>query len=210
MDNLQELYDYYIQTEPSEGKIKSATNLLIYICQALNINSPEEVTTDLFIEIPSAIDKFYKSSKHKAIQHKSILAEMIGRYGPRDGWEKTIDILLKDKDENLRQFTLLSMQFYSLIDPLKTISYIERYKSSDDKLMRNVSANFMCKTLCSEKSEIIKPVLIRWAQEGDLPFIEEIAKSMENHFNRSAKIEVDNKCQLIYDWIIQEFNLDKS
>jgi hypothetical protein len=151
MDNLQELYDYYIATNPSSGKISSATTLLIHICKALNFDMTEQITPEYFADIPASLDDLYRLSPNKAIQDKSILAEMIGRYGPRDGWEKVVDILLEDKDLNLRQFALHSLEYYGHEKPEVVIPYLNRFISTSNEIMREIAAHVYASLLCDKQ-----------------------------------------------------------
>ena len=77
MSNLQELYDFYLETNPSTGKIRNATNFLIHACQAMEVSSPEEIDDDLIEELPSAIDQYFGDNQQKAVHDKGVLAEMI-------------------------------------------------------------------------------------------------------------------------------------
>ncbi len=174
MQNLQDLYEFYLQTKPSKGKVQAATRFLIHICRYLQVSSPEEVTPDRFGEIPEAIESHHELAYHSAIQEKSILAEMIGRYGPRDGWEKVLDILLTDKDDNLRQFTLQALA-YSVCDQLESIiSYLERFKDGEHPLMRQVTASLIAKVLVQKGCEQLKSRIVLWAQQGDPAMIQQI------------------------------------
>ena len=56
---------------------------MIHVCRALDISSQEEVTAEYFDSIPRALDNFYSSHPTKATLDKSILAEIIGRIGPK-------------------------------------------------------------------------------------------------------------------------------
>ncbi len=150
MENLQELYDYYIATNPSSGKISAATTLLIHICKALNFDMTEQITPEYFSDIPAALDDFYRLSPNKAIQDKSILSEMIGRYGPRDGWEDVVEILLKEKDLNLRQFALHSLEYYGHENPQMVIPYLNRFISTSNEIMREIAAHVYASFLCDE------------------------------------------------------------
>ncbi len=188
MENLLDLYEFYIQTQPSSGKVKSATTMLIHVCKALDVNAPEEVTVDLFEEIPRAIGEFYQSSPGKALHDKSVLAEMIGHYGPRDGWEKPFEYLLNDPDENLRQFTLSALQFYGESHSESIIPYIERYKNSENQLIKDVTANLVGKLLCSEHSEPLKIKLKEWSENGDREFIDNVGRFLENQLSRNENV----------------------
>ncbi len=208
MHHLQELYDYYLQCGPSRGKIKNATTLLIHICRAMNKNAPEEISSDLFGEIPKAIDELYWNTPSKSIQDKSMLAEMIGKYGPQHGWEKPLEILLSDPDENLRQFTLHSLEFCSRDKPELILPYIEKYKRSEDIMMRRIAAHLMISLMCSEKSESIKETLMQWAANGEREFIAEIAMGLRDMLARKPQRDNVSECKEIYQWIGKKFNID--
>jgi len=197
MENLQHLYDYYLKTKPSSGKIRTATTLLIRICKALNTDAPEDITPDIYKQIPPAIDEFYGSSVSKALQDKSMLAEMIGRYGPRNGWEEALEVLLADTDSNLRQFTLQSLGYYSLMKPFKVLPYIEKYKNSDDVEMKNVAVNLLCKLLASEHAADIFDQIHSWPLGDNQVFLNEVKECLTK-FDYS---EIDPK---IYKWFSEQ------
>ncbi|HGY56818.1 MAG TPA: hypothetical protein ENK44_14015 [Caldithrix abyssi] len=207
MRSLQDLYDYYLATKPSRGKVKSATTLLIHICKALRVNSPEDVDSAMYHRIPQALDELFYSARHKSIQDKSILAEMIGRYGPKDGWDEAFDILLDDHDENLRQFTLYALQYIGRSEAELVLPYINRYRKSSDPLMKNVSANLAGKILCSDGADVLKRSLRRWAEEGDMDYIEEIALSLTKFMGRSNPLEDKQRCDVALSWLKGQFNL---
>ena len=109
MNNLQDLYDTYIETRPSSAKIRNATSMMIHVCRALDISAQEEVTTEYFDSIPRALNDFYMAHPTKSTMDKSILAEMIGRIGPKRKLRPLLEKLLTDNDENVRLFTLNSL-----------------------------------------------------------------------------------------------------
>ncbi|MBN2423651.1 MAG: hypothetical protein JXR46_06980 [Calditrichaceae bacterium] len=201
MESLQDLYDAYIQTMPSSGKIKSATTLLIHICKAMNVSSAEEILTQDFAEIPHALNSFYKASSDKGVQDKSMLAEMIGRYGPKDGWEKPYDILLSDSDENLRQFTLYSIESIAETNPDLLIKYIERYMQADDPLFINIAAHLAGKIMCGKHRQKMQEVVEKWLKEGKLSFLEEIINTLKMTIQRKEKLNQHEACQSAYEWL---------
>jgi hypothetical protein len=207
MQNLQDLYDYYISTKPSHGKLKSASSMLIRVCKVLNFTSPEELTSEYFSEIPAAIDKFYKSSENLAIQDKSVLAEMIGRYGPKDGWEKTFNILLTDKDSNLSQFTLHSLEYSGHENYPITISYIEKYMHHHDRLMRHVSAHLVCNLLCSERADDIKQKILKWINNGDDEFNKSIYDALDGVLKNKTNIKNTMQSQAAFKWLKNQLNI---
>lgn len=207
MNCLQDLYDFYIQTKPSRGKLKAASSMLIHVCKALNQVSAEQVTPDFYKEIPPAIDLYYKSSKNLAIQDKSILSEMIGRYGPKDGWEKAFEVLLKDEDENLRQFTLHSLEYITAQQPDLVIKYIEEYKNSSDSMLREVTVHLVENLLCSDQNLLIKGKLMEWNQLGEQHFLKEVVRGFKKVVDNQHKISAERDCRVAYDWLVKNFNL---
>lgn len=179
MENLQNLYDYYIKTKPSEGKIRTATTLLIRICKALNIDAPEEISREMFKQIPLALDEYYGTNTYKALQDKSMLAEMIGRYGPRDNWEEVIDNLLNDSDSNLKQYTLQSLAYSGFRDPLPILPYIRRFVNSKDTDLKSVSAGILCKWLTSEHSDLVFEQIKSWPLKDNIVFLEELRECLK-------------------------------
>jgi len=187
MQNLQDLFDFYKETEPTKGKLSSAVNVLIHISQALKVAGPEQVGPDKYAEIIPALDEYFPNSIDKAIQDKSILGEMIGRYGPRDGWENPLRALLNSADSNLRQYVFQALDFIGERSPKFILPYIEKYRSSDDLLMRNVAAILVGKLFCAGRSDFLKPVFRSWQQQGGKLFINEIAsqiKSVNGYFSK--------------------------
>lgn len=178
MANLQELYDFYLETQPSAGKIRNATNFLIHACQALNVSSPEEIGDEKLPELPLAIDRYFADNSPRAIRDKSALAEMIGRYGPKDGWRETFEVLLQDPDENLRQFVLQSLEYSARTEPELALPYLERFRKEENALMRRVTAMLVLRILCSEQKDFIQPHLLRWIKE-DSEFAQVLIELME-------------------------------
>ncbi|HID40198.1 MAG TPA: hypothetical protein EYP36_11890 [Calditrichaeota bacterium] len=201
MQNLQDLYDFYLSTKPSRGKIKSATTLLIHICKALQTISPEEIGQEMFSKIPQALDEMYYSTQHKAINDKSTLAEMIGRFGPQNGWDETFEILLDDRDENLRQFTLNTLEYVGKRNPAMVLPYIERYRKSSDLLMRDVSANLAGKILSFDQEDVIKRAVWRWINEGDTEFINEIIEALLRIKERLSLKEETQQYDVAIVWL---------
>ncbi len=195
MQNLEDLYTYYIQTRPSLGKLQNASRFLIHICKSMDVASAEKITEDMYADIPAAIERFHKGAQHRAIQDKSVLAEMIGRYGPRDGWEKPLDILLNDPDENLRQFTLQALGYSICKEAERIIPFLERSKNSGNPLLRQVTIQLVNRGLCSDQCDRLKEAVVRWAEEGDLQFLRQLADDLKLN-NQS-----DGVCPETMDWI---------
>jgi len=189
MNNLQDLYDFYIKINSSSGKISSATTLLIHICKALNFDMTEQITKEYYAEIPSSLDDFYRISPHKAIQDKSILAEMIGRYGPRDGWEKIVEIMLEEKDENLRQFALHSLEYYGHKHPESIIPYLKQYIFTTNEIMKQISAHVFAAFLCDKDQKSMEIVIDEIKSIKSQDFLNEIYIAMLE-FKKSPEIFV--------------------
>lgn len=176
MSNLQALHDFYLTTRPNSGKVQYASKFLIRLCKYFNLDTPEDITIQYFEELPAAIDSYYQNDFHKAIQDKSILAEMIGRHGPTEGWEKTLEKLLNDPDENLRQFSFQSLEYVAPNNPELILGYIARYKDSDDMIMTVVAARIMSKMYTPENREMLEEVIQKWAKDGSDEFLKELKK----------------------------------
>lgn len=178
MKNLQSLYDDYIETRPSSGKIKTATSMLIHVCKALEISSQEEVTSEYFESIPHALDKYFSAHPLKATLDKTMLAEMIGRVGPKKSVKKLLEKLLTDKDENVRQFSLNCLEYYGIKNPNSILPYIEKYRSSTDEEMLVTAAMLVGNIQCSDQYEIILNKIKRWYKNGDIKFVKEVIRRM--------------------------------
>lgn len=207
MNNLQDLFEFYKTTQPSDGKIKAATAFLIHTCKAMKADRPEDIESDLFVEIPQALETCYSASPTRVTQDKCILAEMIGRYGPLGAWQEVVNVLLDDEDENVRQFSLHALAYCARSDIELVLPFIERYRLSGDTFMKNVTANLVSKLLCSGGAERLKERMGVWAGQGDMDFIREIAKNMDINIRRSEKIENGNSCMAARQWIEKEFDL---
>ncbi len=203
MQTLQTLFDYYKDTTPSKGKLKEAANVLIHICKAVRVSKPEDIGPDKFENIPHALDLFYGIHKEKAAQDKGIFAEMIGRFGPRAGWEKPFEKLLLDADDNLRQFSLNALEFCGSREPSLIIPYIERTFQSKDILMRTVAAILIGKIYCSGHSAFIKSVILQWKEGDGRLFIQEIYSNLR--FSQQNGIQ-NEACRSLKNWLQQEFN----
>ena len=187
MSNLQALHDYYLTTKPNTGKVQYASKFLIRLCRHLNLDTPEDITPQYYGELPAVIDEYYQNDIHKAIQDKSMLAEMIGRYGPTDGWEKALAALLKDKDENLRQFSFQSLEYFALRDPKLVLQYIDKYKDSDDFLMLAVAARVMSKMYTPENKSILENAIDSWKKSGSVEFLKELKRNIQKCIRKEEK-----------------------
>ncbi len=201
MANLQELYDFYLETNPSTGKIRNATNFLIHACQAMEVSCPEDITDEMLMELPAAIDHYFRENRQKAVHDKGVLAEMIGRYGPKDGWKEVYEILLTDSDENLRQFTLQAIEFSARKDPNIALPYIEKFRNGENGLMRRVAALLTLRMICSKQKEFIAEQIIRWSKE-DAEFLDLVIELLEHQAHNSLN-NLDYKllCQDAYEWL---------
>jgi len=179
MANLQNLYDFYIKTKPSAGKIRSATTLMIRICKALDADAPEEIPPELFAEIPQAIDDYYGAHSSKALQDKSILAEVIGRFGPHQDWDIVLDKLLEDENQNLRLFTLQSLSYYGKEEPEAILSYVERFMKSEELDMKIGSVKLLYHLLHSIHAEKIVPKIKSWSKKDNAEFFSNLHESLK-------------------------------
>ncbi len=184
MSNLQNLHDFYLTTKPNVLKVQAASKLLIRLCKHFNLDSPEEITPEFYSKLTEAIETYYSKEYHKAIQDKSILAEMIGTFGPIEGWERTLDSLLTDEDSNLRQFSFQSLEYVAKREPKTIIPYIEKYKDSDDLLLQTVSARVMSKIYSSENNEIFINKIKQWSEEGSFEFLKILDKNIKKCIRR--------------------------
>ena len=178
MKNLQDLYDAYIETRPSSGKIKTATSMLIHVCKALEISSQEEVTSEYFESIPHALDSYFFAHPMKATLDKTMLAEMIGRVGPKKSVKKLLEKLLTDKDENVRQFALNCLEYYGIKKPSSILPYIEKYRNSTDEEMLITAAMIVGNIQCSDQHEMILEKIKKWYKNRDTAFVQEVIKRM--------------------------------
>jgi HEAT repeat protein len=178
MKNLQDLYDTYIETRPSAGKVKTATYMLIHVCKALEISSQEEVTSEYFESIPQALESFFHAYPLKATLDKTMLAEMIGRVGPKKSVKNLLEKLLTDENENVRQFSLNCLEYYGIKNPSSILPYIEKYLNSNDEEMLVTAAMLVGNIQCSDQHEMILEKIKKWYKNGDITFVREVIKRM--------------------------------
>ncbi len=203
MQNLQDLFEFYKETEPTKGKLSSAVNVLIHISQALNVAGPEQVGPDKYAEIIPAIDEYFPNSIDKAIQDKSILGEMIGRYGPRDGWENPLHALLNSADSNLRQYVFQALEYIGTRSPELVLPYIEKYRKSSDLLMRNVASILVGKIFCAGHADVLKPVILAWNKNDGHIFIDDIMIQL-----KTRKSSFSSKdCEHFMQWLHDDLNI---
>jgi hypothetical protein len=177
MNNLQELYDEFLRTEPSVGKIKTATTMMIHVCKSLNVPSNEEITVEFFKEIPSSLDNYFFNYPLKATQDKAILSEMIGRIGPIPELKAVLEELLADKDENVRQYALHSLEYCGLKDPSLILPYIERFRKTNDSIMYTMAAYLAGKLSCVKDYHLVLERIEHWFQD-EKKFVQEVVKHM--------------------------------
>jgi hypothetical protein len=192
MKNLQNLFDEYLITEPSAEKIKSATSMMIHLGKALNVPTQEEVTSEYYPEICSALDDYFFKAPHKARLDKAILAEMIGRVGPVHGLKKILEKLLTDKDAEVRQFALQSLDHYGCKKPKTVLPFIERYRKSEDSNMVATAARLTAKVLCSNQHQVILDQMKSWCKVGDEGFIAEIIQRYY-HMHKQGSCDEDGR-----------------
>jgi hypothetical protein len=178
MKNLQDLYDAYIETRPSSGKVKTATSMLIHVSKALAISAQEEVTSEYFESIPQALDSFFHAHPLKSTLDKTMLAEMIGRVGPKKSVKNLLEKLLTDENENVRQFSLNCLEYYGIKKPSSILPYIEKYRNSNDKEMLVTAAMIVGNIQCSDQHEMILEKIKKWYKNGDITFVQEVIKRM--------------------------------
>lgn len=202
MQTLQTLFDYYKETGPSKGKLKDAAHVLIHICKAVRVNKPEDIGPDMFENIPHALDLFYGANNEKAAQDKGLFAEMIGRFGPRDGWERPFEKLLNDADSNVRQFTLNTLEYCGKKDPELIRPYIEQTFHSKDILLRTVAAILVGKLYCAGHGAYFKAHIDRWKSGEGRLFIQEIYSNLR--FSEKNGIQ-ESACADFKNWLKKEF-----
>ncbi len=207
MANLQEIFNFYINTNPTEWKLRNASNLLIHACQALNVNFAEEIDEELLEELPEALDRLFKNSPQKAIHDKGMIAEMLGRFGPREKLKNVINRLLNDPDENLQQFTLQSLEYYARVNFQAVLPYFERYGKSNNTLLKQVSAIMIARlSYLHALQDQIKQLLWRWAKEENQDYVGLIFKEIQ----RQAANSIDSPERKyrylgMRDWMQQQF-----
>jgi hypothetical protein len=209
MNNLQELYDTFLNTTPSDGKIKAATTMMIHVSKALNMASNEEITTEYFVDIPRSIDEFFYNTPPKAMQDKAILSEMIGRVGPTPELRGLLENLLADEDENVRQYALHSLEFYGMKDPDAVLPYIEKYIKGVDPVMSTMAVHLTGKISCSAKFQIILNRILTWYKKGEYAFVKEVLKRMIQLRTHGLCRDFVLTTDEIVDWCKQNFSDNK-
>lgn len=202
--NLQILFDNYSQQKPSKGKRDAAVKLLIHICKSLRTSSAEEIGPDQFVEIPKAIEIYHARSRDAAIQDKSILAEMIGSYGPRDGWESVLELLLNDPDKNLRQFSLQTLELSGEQDPQLIVPYIEKAMTAKDAIMVHIAAILVSRLYCSGHQDYITSLICEWEEKGKREFIQQVYANIPVPENEQYS---KSDCHMFKSWLKHEFML---
>jgi hypothetical protein len=203
MSNLQALHDFYLSTKPNSGKVQHASKLLIRLCRQMNLDSPEDITPELYHSLPEIIDIYYRKDIHKAIQDKSMLAEMIGRYGPKEGWEVVINNLLTNSDSNLRQFSFQALEYSAKENPNLILPYIEKFKNDPDSLMIAVAARIMSKMCTYKNQKMIDSLLIKWSKEGHFEFLELLRKNSLKCIKREEEFTKNDWYQSFFKKLTQ-------
>ena len=171
MNNIQEIFDEYLRTKPSAEKIRSATSMMIHLGRALNVSSQEEITSDYYTEISPALDEFFIKTPQKSVLDKAILAEMIGRIGPRPRINAILKSLLTDKNANVRQYALQSLEYSGMTKPKSVLPFIERQMKSGLDDMVSTAEHVTAKILCSDHSKIILDRMKTWCMNGEISFV---------------------------------------
>ncbi len=185
MINLQKIFTFYLNTKPTPLKIKNATNLLIHACQALNVDSPEDIDENLLVKLPTALDEYFSTTPQKAVLDKGTLAEMLGRVGPTKELEEVFNQLFNESDSNLKQFTLQSLEYYGQNHLQEVLPVIDHFRTYQDPLMKEVSAILLARlsSYC-DNDKIIKAHILNLANEDCQDYLKiffnEIKKQAEN------------------------------
>jgi len=199
MENLQELFDAYLLTKPSAEKIRAATVMMIHVGKALNVATQEEVTSEYFEEITDAIDDFFVKSPQKATLDKAILAEMIGRIGPKGKLKRIYKKLLNDRDENVRQYALASLEYFGEKRPKTVLDYVNIYRKSEDESMKMIAVELVAKLLCQGKHKSVLPQFKIWCGEDEKTFVIDIIRRVKD-------MNAQNNCQKGFDYL-QEWSV---
>jgi hypothetical protein len=201
MKNLQELFDIYIRTKPSAEKIRAATSMMIHIGKALNVANQEEIDAEYFEDISTVLDEFFQNSPQKAILDKAILAEMIGRVGPKGGARTILDKLLEDKDANVRQYTLQTLEYYGKKYPKSVFEYIEKYRSSPDNDMSTAAAALTAKLFNTNKYENVLVQLKKWCSNEHFDFLDLVIDRIRNLYTHTDENEIQLSQAEFEQWL---------
>ena len=169
----------------------------------MNLDTPEDITPGMYKDLPGVINKYFIDDEHKAIQDKSTLAEMIGRYGPKDGWEWALDELLKEKDSNLKQFSIQSLEYCARKDLELVIPYIERCMNDTDEVMQSVAAKLISKVVVKDNLRFILMKMEEWNLSGKKDFIKMIKKYTERNLLRKEEFTQSD----VYQEFLKKLNL---
>jgi hypothetical protein len=205
MNNIQEIFDAYLRTEPSGEKIRSATSMMIHLGKALNVSTQEEITDEFYEEICPALDEFFAKTPQKAILDKAMLAEMIGRIGPRPKINRILKCLLVDKNENVRQYALKSLEFSGMSKPKSVIPFIEQHIHSDEEDLVTTAEYLAAKMMCSKKNKIIIDQINLWYQKGEREMITGIMSRVLYLMHNGMCGDSALSKYVINDWIINYF-----
>ena len=192
MNNIQEIFDEYLRTKPSAEKIRSATSMMIHLGKALNVSSQEEITSEYYDEISPALDEFFIKTPQKSVLDKAILAEMIGRIGPRPRINAILKSLLTDKNQNVRQYALQSLEYSGITRPKSVLPFIEQQMKSGLEDMISTAEHVTAKILCSDHSKVILDRMKTWCMNGEVSFIKGVVNRvfyMLEHGGCGGKID---------------------
>ncbi len=200
MKNLQELFDAYLRTEPTSEKIKSATSMLIHIGKALNVPAQEEIDREYYADITRSLDDYFSKTPAQARLDKAILAEMIGRVGLKPSLKPILENLLTDRDENVRQFALKSLEYHGCKNPKAVLPVINKYRKSDDSMMVISTAHLAAKLACSDFSQLIFDQMARWYKGGSQIFVADVLKRIIYLLNKGTCGDGSMDLTKLKDW----------
>ncbi len=205
MNNLQELYDHYLDSKPSAGKIKAATTTMIHVCKAMEIATQEEITSEHFEDIPQALDEYFLNYPLKSTQDKAMLAEMIGRVGPKPELQGLFEKLLNDHDENVRQYSFHSLEYFGKNNPHDLLPYIDRFCRSEDDTMKTMAAHLASNISCTQHFRLILQKIEEWHRTGAQEFVKEVLEKMI-HSRREGDCPDENISEEeLIRWTMQKF-----
>ncbi len=150
--------------------------MLIHIGKALNVPTQEEIDREYYADITRSLDDYFSKTPAKARLDKAILAEMISRVGLKPSLKPILAELLSDQDENVRQFTLQSLEYHGCKNPRAILPVIDKYRKSDDDVMVSSTAYLTAKLVCSDFSQLMLDRLARWYKQGSQVFVTDVLK----------------------------------
>jgi len=178
--------------------------MMIHLGKALDVATQEEINTDYFNELTFALDEFYAKTPQKARLDKAIIAEMIGRVGPKPKIKKVLNYLLSDKDENIRQFSLQSLEYSGTKRPATVLPYIDKYKNAKDNNMVTTAAYLTAKLLCAPKYPTVLQHMEHWCSPKDSSFLLEVLKRfvylLKHGGCQSESLDIDS----VSEWVAKK------